>query len=97
MAPMKIKFVQAFGALCQETCVILYWLGLWSLINLTSLVRSIPFCLFCLIGGGLGIFIVNAFAPALILSSIEESAHHTNQYLPTPGTLKKTLQVIRLT
>lgn len=94
---MRIRYIQAFGSLCQETCVILYWLGLWSLINLTFLVRNIPFCIFCLLGGGIGIFVVNAFAPALILRSIEESSIIGNNYIPSPRKFTNSMKEIQRT
>ena len=73
--PLRFKFIEAFGFLCQETCIILYWMGLWSILqNFTPLLNRIEFNLFCLISGAVGVFVVKAIAPALILASIGHSS-----------------------
>lgn len=75
--PIRFKIIEAFGFLCQETCIILFWMGMWSLLqNFTPLLdASVAFPLFCLFFGAFGVFAVKAIAPALILASIEESSY----------------------
>ena len=86
---MRVRLVQAFGFLCEETCVILYWLGLWSLLNMTPLLESVGFCFFCLVAGAGGLFIVKAFTPALILSTAEATGFALHEILPTPRNLRR--------
>ena len=78
----RFRIIEAFGFLCEETCVILYWMGLWSLLQLTPLLQNIPFCIFCLVAGAGGLFIVKAVAPALILASMEESTTSLMRTMP---------------
>lgn len=83
MPPLRFKIIEAFGFLCQETCIILYWMGLWSLLqNFTPLLNSVAFNLFCLLFGAAGVFTVKAIAPALILASVEESTHRMYKTIP---------------
>ncbi len=87
MSPIRFKIIEAFGFLCQETCIILYWMGLWSLLqNFTPLLESIAFNVFCLLFGAAGLFAVKAIAPALILKSIEESSGTFYRSFPTVRT-----------
>ena len=85
MAAVRVRLIQAFGFLCEETCIILYWLGLWSLLNMTPLLQSIPFCVFCLLAGAGGLFIVKAFTPALILNTAEVTGIAITELVPTPA------------
>ena len=86
---MRVRLIQAFGFLCEETCVILYWLGLWSLLNLTPLLQSVGFNLFCLLAGAGGLFIVKAFTPALILNTAEASGFAISDLVPHARNIKR--------
>lgn len=86
---MRVRLIQAFGFLCEETCVILYWLGLWSLLNMTPLIKSVGFNFFCLIAGALGLFIVKAFTPALILNTAEAAGFEMRHLVPTPNNMRR--------
>ena len=94
MSPIRFKIIEAFGFLCQETCIILYWMGLWSLLqNFTPLLDSIVFNLFCFLFGAVGLFVVKAIAPALILKSIEESS--STLYRSFPAVRKDAIRDVR--
>lgn len=86
---MRVRLIQAFGFLCEETCIILYWLGLWSLLNLTPLLNSVAFNLFCLFAGAMGLFVVKAFTPALILNTAEASGFAIHELVPTPRNIRR--------
>lgn len=76
MGVLRFRIIEAFGFLCQETCIILFWMGLWSMLqNFTNLLHSAAFNLFCLFFGAAGLFVLKAIAPALLLASIEESSY----------------------
>ena len=81
---MRVRLIQAFGFLCEETCVILYWLGLWSLLNMTPLLHSVGFNLFCIFSGATGLFVIKAFSPALIFNTAEASGFPIQHLVPTP-------------
>ena len=86
---MRVRLIQAFGFLCEETCIILYWLGLWSLLNMTPLLTSVGFNVFCLLAGAGGLFIVKAFTPALILNTAEATGFNIQHLVPTPQNMKR--------
>lgn len=86
---MRVRLIQAFGFLCEETCVILYWLGLWSLLNMTPLLQSVGFNIFCIFAGASGLFIIKAFTPALILNTAEAAGFPIQNLVPTPRNMKR--------
>ena len=86
MPLLRFKIIEAFGFLCQETCIILYWMGLWTLLeDFTPLLNSAAFNIFCLVFGAAGLFTVKAVAPALILKSVEESSQSFCRFVPPSG------------
>lgn len=66
---MRVRAHSAIVYLFQETFVILYWIGLWSLIDPTE--RSAAVQVVCLLVGFLGLLCVKAFEPRMILRSID--------------------------
>lgn len=81
---MRVRVVQSFGFLCTETCIIVYWMGLWSLFQLTPLLTYPAFNVFLLLSGGIGLFVVNAFTPRFIAYTVDQSTEMMRQRLPTP-------------
>ena len=63
----NLNYLSALEFLLRETFVILYWLGLWSLFTMTSLLDSVWFNMFCLLAGALGVFLMKAIEKPFIL------------------------------
>ena len=92
---VRVRIIQAFGFLLEETCVILYWLGLWSLLNLTPLLDSVIFDFLCVVGGAIGLFVVKAFAPVLIMQSAEETVYTLEDMAPTVRNINRSVRFVR--
>ncbi len=80
---MKVKLLKAFGYLVRETFVIIYWIGIWSLLHpLHS--TYVGFQVVCLFVGAAGLFVSTALGPKLILASIDESANSAHMVTVDP-------------
>ena len=64
---MNLNYLSAFEFLLRETFVILYWLGLWSLFTMTSLLDRVWFNMFCLLAGAFGVFLMKAIEKPFVL------------------------------
>ena len=66
---MKIlKVHDAFVFFIEETFVIFYWIGLWSLLHLTDLPKQMWFCFLCLAFAAFGMFFVRVARPQVVVS-----------------------------
>lgn len=63
----SIEVHNAFVFLVEESFVILYWVGVSSLIHLTSLEKEIWFCLTCIAASAIGMFWTRATRPTKIV------------------------------
>lgn len=70
---MRIRVRKAFGSLCHETFVIIYWIGLWQLFAIGGFFDHWQFNLACLMVGSVGLFLVKAVEPAFVLCVVDET------------------------
>ena len=92
---MRVRVVQSFGFLCTETCIIIYWMGLWSLFQLTPLLTYPAFNTFLLLLGAIGLFVINAFTPRFIAYTVDSSGEMMRSTIPTPGNVYRMSTQIR--
>ena len=80
---MKFRIVQAVEYLCEETCIVVFWLGIWSVFtNFTHLLHSLVFVLFLLFGGAGGLFLLKAIVPSMIRQVAHETSHAFSEVIP---------------
>lgn len=78
---MELKLQNAIYYIMQETFVILYWLGLWSLIQLSHLSHTVWFSVGCLLLGLFGLIIVKTVSPVLIFDVIESTSIAAKEFI----------------
>lgn len=93
---MRVRILQAIGFLCIETFIIIYWMGMWSLFQLTPLLGYAGFNVFLLVFGATGLFVVNAFSAHFIMNTINNSTEVVRATFPTPQNARNIVRVIRL-
>ena len=81
---MRVKIHSAIVYMFQETFVILYWIGIWSFIDPDQRGYASRFA--CLLIGLLGLFVVKAFEPRVILRAVDAS---TDRFTSTAPSVQK--------
>jgi len=65
----------------QETFVIFYWIGFWSLLQMTNLINTVWFSVSCLFIGICGLIVVKTVSPVLIFDVIESTSTAAKQFI----------------
>jgi hypothetical protein len=63
-----LKIHDAFVFFIEETFVIFYWIGIWSLLHLTNLPKQLWFCFLCLVFSAFGMFFIRVSRPQVVVS-----------------------------